>query len=256
MQFSDIVCVIGRYRRLKGFHMPFHVLRRICRWSFLRRMLGRFLWLCLRILGNLFGGSCLVGWWRQSGLPGVRMQLSSNLQTNADYYWLLIWDHTIKTVLEVIGKNKTLTPKANPKETKKLTSSSFGKYQTGNSSGKKYPKVNPTFVIIAYITTLNINLGYLYHQRPHTQVRWTARNELIAKILKKRNTAATAAALELYKSADPGGWVCNFACRQHHRPKIVTGTARQLKKICLMTDSMNLPRGIIAKVREEMMAIK
>lgn len=110
----------------------------------------------------------------------------------------------MKTVLDVIGKNNTLTPKANPKETRKVINSSFGKYHTGNSSGDKYPKVNPTFVIIAYMTTRNINFEYFYQPYLPCMVL-TARNELIAKILKNRNTAATAAALELYESVDPGG---------------------------------------------------
>jgi hypothetical protein len=76
----------------------------------------------------------------------------------------------MKTVRDVTGKNKTLTPNAIPKDTKKLTRSSFGRYQTGKLSGKKYPMVNPTFVTIAYITTLNINLGYLYKSAPYSIV--------------------------------------------------------------------------------------
>ena len=161
----------------------------------------------------------------------------------------------MKTVRDVTGKNKTLTPNAIPKDTKKLTRSSFGRYQTGKLSGKKYPMVNPTFVTIAYITTLNINLGYLYKSAAYSIIL-TARNELMAKILKKRKVAATAAALELYKSVDPGGCVCNFACRQHQRPRIVTGMERQAKKMCRMIDSMNFPRGIMAKLREDIITIK
>ena len=110
----------------------------------------------------------------------------------------------MKIVRDVTGKNTTLTPNASPKATRKSTKSSFGRYQTGKTSGKKYPIVNPTFVMIANITTLNIKLGYLYKSASHS-IMQTARNELIAKILKNKNVAATAAALELYAAVDPGG---------------------------------------------------
>jgi hypothetical protein len=72
---------------------------------------------------------------------------------------VLVKRDTKKTVLEVTGIMRILTPRLKAYATRKLTSSSLGKYQTGRGSGIKYPKVNPTFDTIAYMTTDIIILG-------------------------------------------------------------------------------------------------
>jgi len=117
------------------------------------------------------------------------------------------------------------------------------------------PKVKQTLVWMLYITTDNINFGYLCHQLRSFKGH-TARQALIAKLLTNRKIAQTAAALELYNAVLPAGWVWNFACREHQSPRIVNGTPAHVNSRCRSKVCKNFARGCIANDSEEMMATR